>query len=84
MHVYEVHPRKDQRGVDLISDALPFDGLRYLEVSDAISYAKFNSRSHYAVIRVFDDAGNVIETQALAISRSCERFCIYKSTGYFM
>jgi len=24
MHVYEIHPRKDHRGVDLISDALPF------------------------------------------------------------
>ena len=24
MHVYEVRPRKDHRGVDLISDALPF------------------------------------------------------------
>jgi len=24
MHVYEVHPRKDNRGVDLISDVLPF------------------------------------------------------------
>jgi hypothetical protein len=24
MHVYEVHPRKDHRGVDLISDALAF------------------------------------------------------------
>jgi hypothetical protein len=24
MHVYEVRPRKDGRGVDLISDALPF------------------------------------------------------------
>jgi hypothetical protein len=23
-HVYEVRPRKDHRGVDLISDALPF------------------------------------------------------------
>jgi hypothetical protein len=29
---------------------------------DAISYAKFFSRSHDAVIRVYDDAGNVIET----------------------
>jgi hypothetical protein len=27
MHVYEVRPRKDKRGVDLISDALPFGGL---------------------------------------------------------
>ena len=24
MHVYEVRPRKDKRGVDLISDPLPF------------------------------------------------------------
>jgi hypothetical protein len=28
-HVYEVHPRKDKRGVDLISDALPFGRLWY-------------------------------------------------------
>ena len=27
MHVYEVRPRKDRRGVDLISDALPFGRL---------------------------------------------------------
>jgi hypothetical protein len=32
------------------------------EVSDAIYYAKFYSRSHDAMIRVYDDAGNVIET----------------------
>jgi hypothetical protein len=24
MHTYEVRPRKDHRGVDLISDVLPF------------------------------------------------------------
>jgi hypothetical protein len=28
-HVYEVRPRKDWRGVDLISDALPFGRLWY-------------------------------------------------------
>jgi hypothetical protein len=27
MHVYEVRPRNDHRGVDLISDALPFGRL---------------------------------------------------------
>ena len=27
MHVYEVRPRKDKHGVDLISDALPFSRL---------------------------------------------------------
>src|SRR5262245_34987437 len=29
MHVYEVRPRKDHRGVDLISDVLPFGRLWY-------------------------------------------------------
>jgi hypothetical protein len=65
MHVYEVRPRKDKRGFDLISDALPFGRLWYdepNEFSNAIDYAKFYSGSHDAVIRVYDDAGNVIET----------------------
>src|SRR5438094_10005917 len=65
MHVYEVRPRKDKRGVDLISDALPFGRLWYGEpnaVSNAIGYAMHRSRSHHAVIRVYDEAGNVIGT----------------------
>jgi hypothetical protein len=61
-HVYEVRPRKDKRGVDLISDMLPFGGLWYTKPDDAVSYAKFFSRSHDAVIRVYDDGGNVIQT----------------------
>ena len=40
MHVYEVRPRQDNRGVDLISDALPFGRLWYGE-PNAINYAKF-------------------------------------------
>jgi hypothetical protein len=66
MHVYEIRPRKDKRGVDLIIDALPFGRLWYGEphaVSNAMGYAKHFSRSHDAVIRVYDEAGNVIETQ---------------------
>jgi hypothetical protein len=50
---------------DLISDLLPFGRLWYGEpnaISNAIGYAKFYSRSHDAVIRVYDAAGNVIET----------------------
>jgi hypothetical protein len=65
VHLYEIRPRKDQRGVDLISDALPFGLLWYDEpnaASNAVDYAKFYSRSHRAVIRVYDEAGNVIET----------------------
>jgi len=59
--VYEVRPRKDHRGVDLISAALPFGRLWYGE-PDAISNAKFRSRSQDAVIRVYNAASNVIDT----------------------
>ena len=39
-----------------------------------MSYAKFYSRSHEAVIRVYDEAGNVIEThEHKAISKSGSR-----------
>jgi hypothetical protein len=51
-HVYEVRPRKDHRGVDLISDALPFGLLWYGEpnpVGNTIDFAKFYSWSHNAV-----------------------------------
>ena len=45
-HVYEVRPRKDHRGVDLISDALPFGRLWYdgpNATSNAIGDAKFTT-----------------------------------------
>jgi hypothetical protein len=62
MHTYEICSRKDRRGFDLISDALPFGRLWYTKPDHAIGYAKFRSRSHDGVIRVYDEAGNVIET----------------------
>jgi hypothetical protein len=46
-HVYEIRPRADKRGVDLISDVLRFGALWYGEpnaASNAIGYAKFYSR----------------------------------------
>jgi len=49
MHVYEIRTRRDNRGVDLISVALPFGRLWYAEanaISNAISYAKFYSLLH--------------------------------------
>jgi hypothetical protein len=61
MHVYEVRPRKDHRGVDLISDVLPFGRRWYGEtnaVSNAIDYAKFFGCSHDAVIRVYAPEGS--------------------------
>jgi hypothetical protein len=59
---YEVRPRKNRRGVDLISDALSFGRLWYEDASAAVDYAKHSSRSHDAVIQVCDETGNVIET----------------------
>ena len=65
-HVYEIRPRKDDCGVNLISDVLPLrcavlsggpDAIR-----NAIDYAKLSSRSHDAVIRLYDSTGNVIAT----------------------
>jgi hypothetical protein len=64
-HIYEIYSRKDKCGVDLISDALSFGRLGYAEsnaIANAVGYAKFRSRSHDAVIRVYDGAGNIIET----------------------
>jgi hypothetical protein len=65
LHVYEVRPRKDHRGVDLISNALLFGRLWYAgpnAIGNTIGYAEHRSRSHGAVIRVFDKTGNVIQT----------------------
>ena len=58
-HLYEVRPRKDHRGVDLISDVLPFGRLWYVEIPDAIEYAEHYSRAHDAVINVYDASGKL-------------------------
>ena len=63
--VYEIRPRGDKHGVDLVGDALPYSPMWYRgpkAITDAIDHAKFFSRSHDGVIRVYDDTGNVIET----------------------
>ena len=57
MHVYEVRPRKDKRGVDLISNVLPFGRLWYdgpNAISNAVGYAQHYSRLHDVVIRGYD------------------------------
>jgi hypothetical protein len=48
--------------LSLKSFALPCGRLWYTKPDDSIGYAKFYSRSHHAVIHVYDDAGNVIAT----------------------
>jgi len=62
MHIYEVRPRRDRRGVNLFSDVLPFGRLWYDAPDNVIGYAMHSSPSHDAVIRVYDEAGNVITT----------------------
>src|SRR4030095_7247007 len=66
--VYEIRPRKDRRGFDLIGERLPL-GLLWFEgadaMGDAVNYARFFSRSHPAIIRVFDDSGMVAATLEL-------------------
>ena len=55
LHACEIRPRKDHRGVNLISDAFPFGRLWYGEpdaISNAVDYAKFRSRSHRAVTQI--------------------------------
>ena len=37
MHIYEVRPRSDKRGVNLISDALPFGRVRTSPIAFAYS-----------------------------------------------
>jgi hypothetical protein len=65
--VYEVRPRKDGYGFDLISDRLRRGPIWYAgpdAIRNAVAYAKYrsHSRSHRAVIRVFNEEGNVTET----------------------
>jgi hypothetical protein len=65
--VYEVRPRKSRDGIDLISDRFRYVPIWYAgpdAVRYAVAYAKYcsRSRSHRAIIRVFDEGGNVTET----------------------
>ena len=60
--LYEVRPRKDRDGFDLISNLFRFGPIWYAgpdAVRNAIAYAKYRShiRSQRAIIRVLDDSG---------------------------
>ena len=60
-----VCPQPDKRKISRLGD-LCADRLQLNAISNAVGYAKFFSRSHNAVIRVYDEAGNVIETHERA------------------
>ena len=55
VEAYEARQRSDHRGVDLISDALPFGRVWYAEpsaISNAVDYAKHRNRSHDAPVSI--------------------------------
>jgi hypothetical protein len=60
---YEVHPGKDHRGVDLISDVLPFGRLWYHTPENAIGYAMHNTNRSVGqtVMLQPQDIGRLIE-----------------------
>ena len=63
--VYEIRPRTDRNGFDLISDSLRRGPIWYTgpdAVRRAVAYAKYRSRSRWTIIRVFNEAGKVTET----------------------
>jgi hypothetical protein len=56
--VYEIRPRKDRDGFDLIGDRLRLGPIWYSgpdAVRYAVAYAKYCSRSHRAIIRVLNE-----------------------------
>jgi hypothetical protein len=53
MHNYEVRPRRDHRGVDLISDVLPF-GLAILPPFTE-HFALLNHEKTYLAVAAFDN-----------------------------
>jgi hypothetical protein len=65
LDVYEISPRKDGDGFDLVSDRFRHGPIWYSgpdAVRNAVAYANYCSRSHRAIIRVLDQSGAVIET----------------------
>jgi len=63
---YEVRPRKDRDGFDLVNKLFRYGPIWYAgpdAVRNAIAYAKYrsHSRSQRAIIRVLDDSGDVVQ-----------------------
>jgi hypothetical protein len=64
--LYEVRPRKDRDGFDLVSERFRYGPIWYSgpdAVRNAIAYAKYRShfRSQRAIVRVLDQAGAVVQ-----------------------
>jgi hypothetical protein len=90
-HIYEIRPRKDRRGIDLIGERLPL-GVLWFEgpdaIEDAVNYARSFSQPHPAIVRVLDESGTLAVTlesaddfsRAVNISASPPRPCLMSSS----
>jgi hypothetical protein len=70
LHLYEIRPRENGRGVDLVSDQLSHGRLWYSgenAVENAIGYASFYSRAHDVEIRIYDADGELTETRQFGV-----------------
>ena len=81
-HVYEIRPRKDRRGIDLIGERLPL-GVLWFEgpdaIEDAVNYARSFSYSHPVIIRVLDESGTLAVTLELADDFSREPYTFLRA-----
>jgi hypothetical protein len=68
-HVYEIRPRKDGCGIDLIGERLPL-GVLWFEgpdaIEDAVNYARSCSYPHPAIIRLLNESRTLAVTLELA------------------
>jgi hypothetical protein len=64
--VYEIWPRRDNKGFHLRSQALPFGKLWYDDAESAASYAQFYSRSKHVEIRFLNELGEQTECRTFA------------------
>src|SRR6266571_3184250 len=77
MHAYEIRPRKDKRGVDLISDALPFGRLWSGKPDAALGIVDHLRRglAHCELITHFSDLGGLL------LELGCESLCLFSELG---
>jgi hypothetical protein len=70
-HLYEVRPRKDKHGVDLISDALPFGSLSCGDPNAVANAVRFLRAIYLAKSAFQSMAARTGVEPTLNISRSC-------------
>ena len=66
MDAYTVRPRQTRDGYNLESERLSHGRLWYRNQSDAIGFAKWNSRVNGGRIEVLDEKNEIIQTEEFA------------------